>query len=44
VKQATRKKPDRWSNTDEALIVLAPENALATVAKHSFVILLGQRF
>jgi uncharacterized protein len=34
----------RWSGTDEALIALAQQNALAIGAGHSFVILLGKGF
>jgi len=34
----------RWSGTDEALIALAQQNALAIGAGHSFIILLGEGF
>jgi len=34
----------RWSGTDEALIKLAQENALALGAGHSFILFLGEGF
>jgi adenosine/AMP kinase len=34
----------RWSGTDEALIALAQQNALAIGAGHSFIILLGEGY
>ncbi|HEU5100433.1 MAG TPA: adenosine-specific kinase [Roseiflexaceae bacterium] len=34
----------RWSGTDEALIALAQQNALAIGAGHCFIILLGEGF
>lgn len=34
----------RWSGTDETLIALAQQNALALAAGHSFIIFLGDGF
>ncbi len=34
----------RWSGTDEAMIALAKENALAISAGHSFILFLGEGF
>ncbi len=34
----------RWSGTDEAMIELARQNALAIAAGHSFIVFLGQGF
>ncbi len=34
----------RWSGTDEALIALAKQNALALSAGHSFILFLGEGF
>jgi uncharacterized protein len=42
--EASGERLVRWSGTDEALIALAQENALAIGAGHSFVILLGEGF
>jgi adenosine/AMP kinase len=42
--EASGERLVRWSGTDEALIALAQQNALAIGAGHSFVILLGEGF
>ena len=42
--EASGERLVRWSGTDEALIALAQQNALAIAAGHSFVILLGDGF
>ena len=34
----------RWSGTDEAMLILARENALALGAGHSFILFLGEGF
>ncbi|WP_298814544.1 adenosine diphosphatase [Chloroflexus sp.] len=42
--EASGERLVRWSGTDEALIALARENALAIGAGHSFIIVLGAGF
>jgi len=42
--EASGERLVRWSGTDEHLIALAQQNALAIAAGHSFVILLGDGF
>ncbi|ACL26526.1 adenosine diphosphatase [Chloroflexus aggregans] len=42
--EASGERLVRWSGTDEALIALARENALAIGAGHSFLIVLGNGF
>lgn len=42
--EASGERLVRWSGTDETLITLAQQNALAIAAGHSFIILLGEGF
>jgi hypothetical protein len=42
--EASSKCLVRWTGTDEAMIALAQENALALGAGHSFIIFLGEGF
>ncbi len=42
--EASGKRLVRWSGTDEAMIALAQQNALAIGAGHSFILFLGEGF